>query len=633
MKNFRIFIGILAMSILLNGCILSTSPGQNVTMTPNDTMVFEVDAFPMNGTQWLVDDELVSGETGQSFTYLPAEQLVPVDTHTVEVRIGEESYVWTVEVSYGSLNTIAILPLFPWLQLTDEVLQFSATGMFEHGELDITILGAWSSSDETVATISNDVENSGLASFDSVGKTEVALELDSFSATTMLTVTDKTLKSIEITPSNPSIPLGNSEQFMATGYLLDSETWETQDITDQVLWSSQSPLVATINSTGLAESASVGLTMIFAEVAGKSTYSELNVEEAELISISINPEERTVAAGKSTNFSVYGEYTNNPRLRISSGVEWTSSNNEVASINDTGHVVTYMESTAPITITAKFEGKSITASLMVTAVELNQIIIKPINPSIPLGMSQNFTATGTYSDGTISDITESANWNSSMEDVATISDMGVASSVNPGATEITAEFDGISGKTKLIVTEAEVTSIILTVTNDIPSTPLGRDKQICAIGSFTDTLDRDITELVTWNSSEEGVATISNETGQKGLLTPVSVGDTEISATLGDQSGSCMFTATDAVVITLQIEPVRPVITTNETEQFSANGYMSDGTSKEDLDNVTWSSSDPTIATIDNTGVVTPMAVGITYITAVKDEASITTELEVIPGT
>src|SRR4029077_3315310 len=67
------------------------------------------------------------------------------------------------------------------------------------------------------------------------------------------------LTSIAVTPANPAVGIGGTQQFTATGTYSDQST---QDLTSQVTWTSSSPAVATINGTGRATAASQGTTTI-----------------------------------------------------------------------------------------------------------------------------------------------------------------------------------------------------------------------------------------------------------------------------------------------------------------------------------------------------------------------------------
>src|SRR5512139_3731926 len=88
--------------------------------------------------------------------------------------------------------------------------------------------------------------------------------------------------------------------------------------------------------------------------------------------------------------------------------------------------------------------------------KLVSIVVTPSNPSIVLGATLQFTATGTYSDSSTRDLTKSATWRSSAKPVATIGNAagskGTAISRAAGTTTITAKSGRISGSTILTVT-------------------------------------------------------------------------------------------------------------------------------------------------------------------------------------
>jgi hypothetical protein len=93
---------------------------------------------------------------------------------------------------------------------------------------------------------------------------------------------------------------------------------------------------------------------------------------------------------------------------------------------------------------------------------LVSILVTPANASIVVGTTQQFTATGSYSDNTTKNITSSVTWSSSNTGVATISNTGLATSIAAGSTTIKAALASISGSTTLTVT-ASITWAISTV--------------------------------------------------------------------------------------------------------------------------------------------------------------------------
>jgi hypothetical protein len=104
---------------------------------------------------------------------------------------------------------------------------------------------------------------------------------------------------------------------------------------------------------------------------------------------------------------------------------------------------------------------------------LSSIVITPFTSSIALGKTEQFTATGYYSDGSIHDITSTAAWTSGTTSVATIASTGIATSVALGATVITATSGGKSSSVLLTILNAHHTH---TTSPIIMNTPLGHLK-------------------------------------------------------------------------------------------------------------------------------------------------------------
>jgi len=90
-------------------------------------------------------------------------------------------------------------------------------------------------------------------------------------------------------------------------------------------------------------------------------------------------------------------------------------------------------------------------SVELVSASVVSISVTPVNPSIAVGATKQFTASGIHSDGTSQDITTQVIWNSSNTSVATITSSGLATSVSTGTTTITATSGSISGNTTLTV--------------------------------------------------------------------------------------------------------------------------------------------------------------------------------------
>jgi plastocyanin len=86
-----------------------------------------------------------------------------------------------------------------------------------------------------------------------------------------------------------------------------------------------------------------------------------------------------------------------------------------------------------------------------TGVTLSSIAVTPANPTVGVGSTQAFTATGTFSDNSTQNITSQVTWASATTSVATITSTGVATGVAPGTSVITASLNGVTGMTHLTV--------------------------------------------------------------------------------------------------------------------------------------------------------------------------------------
>jgi hypothetical protein len=158
---------------------------------------------------------------------------------------------------------------------------------------------------------------------------------------------------------------------------------------------------------------------------------------------------------------------------------------------------------------------------------LSSIAVTPANPIIASGATQQFTATGTYSNGTKQDLTTSVVWSSSYTTDASISNTGMfttSSSAGNIKIAITASSGSISGSATLAV----IASFEITPTNS--NIPLGVTQQFTATATFSGSSTQDITTSVVWSSSVPTVAAFSNIAGYNGLATSFAAGQTSITA-------------------------------------------------------------------------------------------------------
>ena len=140
-----------------------------------------------------------------------------------------------------------------------------------------------------------------------------------------------------------------------------------------------------------------------------------------------------------------------------------------------GGIATYTTSSLAVgghAITVQYAGDanftSSTSAVLnqtVNPAALSSIALTPADPSISEGLTEQFTATGTYTDGSVVNLTSSASWTSSNLAVATINSDGLATAVGTGVTTIDATVDRVTGTTTLTGTLVPT----LTLTLDRPA--------------------------------------------------------------------------------------------------------------------------------------------------------------------
>lgn len=164
---------------------------------------------------------------------------------------------------------------------------------------------------------------------------------------------------------------------------------------------------------------------------------------------------------------------------------------------------------------------------------LTSIAITPTDASVPMGRSQQFSATGIYSDSSRVEITGAATWSSGAPTVASVdARSGLATALKTGGSVVTATFsDGtstVSGSVNMSVVDAVVQSISITPNPAYSGVRLVL--QLTATGTYSDGTLADVSTLSSWTSSAASVASVGAATG---LTSGEALGRTTITATIG----------------------------------------------------------------------------------------------------
>jgi hypothetical protein len=344
---------------------------------------------------------------------------------------------------------------------------------------------------------------------------------------------------------------------------------------------------------------------------------------ASLVSLGVTPTSASIAAGTTVQYTATGTFSDTTTQNLTGTVNWSSSATNVATISSTGLAKSLASGNTTVTATSgTITG---TASLTISAPALVSVVVTPANGVLPVGSNEQFTAMGTYSNGTIQDLTQSVTWYSSTPGVATIGAGGFATSVAAGNTTIQATLGAVVASTTLTVS-APLASISVTPSNS--TLAANASKQFTATGTLADGSTQDLSRTVTWTSSSPDIARISSA----GLVTGVAAGSTIIQAIMGSISGSSGLTVSAVSLQSIQLTPAVAEVAATATLQLKATGHYNDGTAQDVTTSVTWSIVDPTIATVTSGGVVTGLASGSTTVNATLGSISNSLALVVTPS-
>ena len=418
---------------------------------------------------------------------------------------------------------------------------------------------------------------------------EKALEVDD---TVMVT-------SVTIDRSTAELIIGETVQLSATVLPTDATH---QNIT----WSSSNKEVATVSSNGLVTAVSDGRAGIMAKAGGKTSLCIVTVSKkpVPVTSVTLDNESLSLTKGESKTLVA----TINPAGATVKTLSWTSSDSKVASVDSKGKVTAIANGTA--TITFKADDKQATCNVTVT-VPIESITLNKSELTLTKGQSETLVATIKPEDATEHTIS----WSSSNSNVATVESNGKVTAVGGGKATITAKAGGKSVPCNVTV-KVPVESISL----NRASITLGEGESATLKATLN---PKDATDLVTWSSSDESIATVD----QEGNVKAMKEGTANIVAKAGEKQATCIVTVIKKVV-SISLDKNTLYIFVGDTYSLTATVLPDDATDK----TVSWRSNNTNVATVEN-GVVKAISTGTTTITATAGSVSATCSVFVVMDT
>lgn len=320
---------------------ISVTPGA-VTMPVGTRRAFTATAIRSDGTSFAVTGQSTwvsdTPDAAQVATAGGARgQVTAIGAGTATITATYMGFqgTSTVTVTAAMLSQVQVTPFTETVSI-GEAVQYTATAIFSDGtSLAVTGTATWQSNDQSVARVSNAGGSRGLATTIDKGTATISATYMGVVGSTTLTVTDAAIVQIQVTPFQPTVPVGYDVRMTATAIYSDGTN---SNITALATWTSSTPGAAVVNDAGvdkgLVTTVGTGGTTIKVQYAGVTGSTDVKVTSAQLTSIQISPTDATLSVGGTQPFTATGSFDDGTQVDVTTLVTWTSMDTGVADVSN-----------------------------------------------------------------------------------------------------------------------------------------------------------------------------------------------------------------------------------------------------------------------------------------------------------
>lgn len=370
-----------------------------------------------------------------------------------------------------------------------------------------------------------------------------------------------------------------------------------------ITWYSFEPLVASVTNDGTITALKPGVTLVTGVINNTNikAFCIVTVMDAvyPVTGVSLSEREKTMILDTSASLAA----TVSPNNATNQHIVWSSSDLSVAFVNAAGTVLAKGGGKAIITVTTEEGGYTdsceVTVLVPVTSISINKNVLE-MDISGTAQLSAAIAPANAYNTKVI--------WSTTDSTIATVSNTGLVTAADMGsATVIAHSADGNFTAACAVFVDTPIVPVA-SISLDSTSAELkkGDTKQLS-----TTVLPANATNtFVIWNSSNASAVSVDSN----GLITAISGGRATITA----QTASGAQRATCEVTVSVMPDFIRMrneaiTLAQNATFLFDTSVYPLDTTNTD----ITWSTSDPAVASVDSTGLVTAHLSGTAVIRAI----------------
>lgn len=495
---------------------------------------------------WSTSDAALLDVSGADGTRGVLSAKSPGGPVTITAQIEGKSATASIRVSEVALVAIAVQRAPQELALGTQV-QLEALGTFMNGHgQDLTASVQWSSSNSSVAEISS----AGLVTAKAEGDVSFLASFKGVTGAASIKVTKEVPVAVVVQAPLAKLAPRTQQRLRAVAKLSNGAE---QDITGSVTWAVSDDAVASVstNPPGLLRALAKGAVKVTAllKTPSKDLSGDLDLQVSgakiqKVAVTALNPmNPAAVPAGYALQLRASGAFDDGTEQDLSAEAQWASADPSIAALESPG-LVRGLKEGGVVDISAAFDGESGQLSFRVTDAVLERIAVTPGDAAVHKGLTQQFQASGHFSNGEDRPISEAVTWESLDPQLAIISNSsgsrGLATAVKPGTVQIRASRGAVSAEVALLIKDPKLMTLAL-LPGDA-AIDAGTTLQYNAIGTYSDGERVDVGERAAWASADETVATISNTAGSVGRATAVKAGATRISAQLDGVSSDTALT-------------------------------------------------------------------------------------------
>ena len=580
------------------------------------------------------------------FTVSPGGQVraVGAGTASLTVSYGGTLASAVVDVTLRKAQSVTVSPSMASVAKGSTV-HLTASALFDdQTTADVTASATWQSG-SPAARITTPGDVQGL----SPGTAVITATFQGVPGSASVQVTESALVKIAVTPPMATVVKGVVQPFTATGTYADGHS---ADLTATAVFSAAPANVASVSnaagSRGVATGLSAGTATITAAVGAISGSAQLQVLPQGYKTLEVKPSVLSVQVGASVSANVIATRADGMTEDVSGLTSVALDTPSLGSVAPaTGGLTVKGLAAGATTLRASFAGMQATAALTVTPATSPLVALEaaPTTVTLTPGKALPVKAMARFADGHVEDVSEQSSWASSNATVAAVStaagSRGVTQANAIGSADVTATYQGKSASAKVTVAQRAVLSLSLAPSQ--VRIPQQLYEYMEASLAYNDGTTENVSTTVTWSTTNAAVAEVQVFQGGGGdayaYLVSGSPGTATITATTAQGlSATCAVTVTSATLTSLDLTPAQPRLAPGSTVDMSLVGIFSDLSTRNLKYWATWTSSNPAVATVDNSqtynrGKVKAMGPGTAVITVDMDGVTASTTVTVSSAT